>query len=332
MTLRGIMWWTWWALLPLGCGGNEGPHSVAVPAIEHDALYVLGASDRSIAVLDLSRGEIASTIRLRNVGAPRHLDLAPDRSRLLVTVPEDGRHGGVLLLLDARTGSTIQARRFERPLTNALFLPEGHEIWIAQAGAPGAVRVVDLMLADKERIPVGAEPAAIRFGGDGRFLFVTNRGSDDVSVIEAATRSVVRTLAVGRSPAGIWSSPGGRVYVESEGTSTLASINGDTLALDWTYPLGFRVGAAAPGPEGELWVADAEGRRLLVFRDDLDGPAGEIATPGGVRGIAFTPDGTTAFVSSASLYGISVLSTAFRTVWRDIPLGVSPAGLAIRPR
>ena len=41
-------------------------------------------------------------------------------------------------------------------------------------------------------------------------VFVTNEKSDDVTVIDATTRAVVKTIAVGKRPRGVAVSPDGR--------------------------------------------------------------------------------------------------------------------------
>ena len=45
-------------------------------------------------------------------------------------------------------------------------------------------------------------------------MFVTNEKSDDVTVIDASSRVVIKTIVVGKRPRGVATSPDGRrVYV-----------------------------------------------------------------------------------------------------------------------
>ena len=59
---------------------------------------------------------------------------------------------------------------------------------------------------------------AIAGHADGGRVFVTNERSDTVSVIDAATNQVIKTVAVGKRPRGIGISPdGSEVYVAVSG-------------------------------------------------------------------------------------------------------------------
>ncbi len=49
-------------------------------------------------------------------------------------------------------------------------------------------------------IPTGDDPNSISFSGDGRFAYVTNRGSDDLSIIDVAEMREVKRLPLGDYP------------------------------------------------------------------------------------------------------------------------------------
>ncbi|MGV0802362.1 hypothetical protein ABQF26_35650, partial [Mycolicibacterium elephantis] len=70
-------------------------------------------------------------------------------------------------------------------------------------------------------IRVGIAPSALTFGSDGR-LYVANRGSNSVSVIDTTTNTVidvnptapgVQAIPVGLGPNALASGPNGRLYV-----------------------------------------------------------------------------------------------------------------------
>ncbi len=136
-------------------GGAEGaPSSTAITPVTTDAVYIVNGEDSSISVLDAATGAPLGTIRLQNVAYPHHVYLSPDRGSLAVAVPghdlsgghstaprtggeHNGEHGssstgGVVLVLDATTGATVNARRLDAPNHNAAFSPDGSEIWTAQ--------------------------------------------------------------------------------------------------------------------------------------------------------------------------------------------------------
>ncbi|MGW8955883.1 hypothetical protein ACWGRH_38945, partial [Streptomyces sp. NPDC055709] len=49
-------------------------------------------------------------------------------------------------------------------------------------------------------VPVGNTPRAVAVTPDGAFVYVTNEGSDDVSVVDSGTNTVTATIPVGDEP------------------------------------------------------------------------------------------------------------------------------------
>src|SRR2546425_2524640 len=74
-------------------------------------------------------------------------------------------------------------------------------------------------------------------------VFVTNEKSDDVTVIDAATRAVVGTIPVGKRPRGVAVSPDGRRgYVTNNNSDSLNVIDAKTLEVLSTVPAGHEPG------------------------------------------------------------------------------------------
>src|SRR5256885_6783060 len=70
-------------------------------------------------------------------------------------------------------------------------------------------------------------------------VFVTNEKSDNVTVIDAATRKVIQSIPVGKRPRGVAVSPDGRrVYVTNSNSDTLSVIDARSLAVLSTVPAG----------------------------------------------------------------------------------------------
>src|SRR2546426_7406580 len=80
-------------------------------------------------------------------------------------------------------------------------------------------------------------------------VFVTNEKSDNVTVIDAATRKVIQTIPVGKRPRGVAVSPDGRrVYVTNSNSDTLSVIDARSLAVLSTVPAGGGPQGAGPHP------------------------------------------------------------------------------------
>ncbi len=329
-----------------GCHEAGPPSSVPIPAIAFDALYVVNGDDGTISVLDAATSQVAATIALENADYPHHIYLSPDRSRLAVAVPGtdlSGGHagggghgghggGGSALVLDAHTGETLVARRFDDANHNAIFSPDGAELWTAQSGA-GTVLVLDAAtLSTRASIPVGAAPAEVTLSLDGKLAFVANGGSDDVTVVDVRDRTVAKTIAVGDNPVGAWLGNDGVMYVDNEVGKTLSAIDVGALAVVRTYELGFTPAYAATAPGGELWVTDTDAGRLVFYQAGSTVKTGETATGAGAHAIVFSADGKTAYVSNQSAGTVSVLDVATRSVVKTVTVGAKPNGMVFRSR
>ncbi len=128
--------------------------------------------------------------------------------------------------------------------------PDGKELWAANA-QDGTISVLDLV--NKKAIETlnadvrGAN--RLKFTLDGRRVLVSTLGGPDVTVLDAATRAVVKRIKVGRGAAGIQMQPdGSRVFVACTPDSYVAII--DLKSLEVTGHLD-----AGQQPDGMAWAA-----------------------------------------------------------------------------
>jgi YVTN family beta-propeller protein len=122
--------------------------------------------------------------------------------------------------------------------------------------------------------------------------YITNSGSNDVSVIDTATNTVVGSpIAVGSAPTGVAVTPDGhRVYVGNYNSSTVSVIDTATSTV-----------------------------------------IGEPITVGnGPIGVAVTPDGRRVYVANYNPNNVSVIDTATNTViGSPIAVGINPYALGV---
>ena len=242
---------------------------------------------------------------------------------------------GAVLVLDARTGATIKARRLDAPNHNAIFSADGREIWTAQLQDAGTVLVLDAdTLETKHTIGVGRVPAEVTFSPDGKYAFVANGTSDDVSVIDTASKAVVKTIPMDREPVGAWPGADGMMYVDCEVGKTIKAIDPKTLEVVRTYGLSFTPGyAAVPASRTEeLWLTDTDSGKIVFNKTAVDAKTSEVATAPGAHALAFSADGKTAFVTNQLGASVSFIDTATRTVKSTLPVGKKPNGILFRAR
>jgi YVTN family beta-propeller protein len=342
-------------VLLYGCGGGheaQSPTSQPVEPIIGDAVFVVNGGDNSIGVIDAESNELVGTIQLEHAEYPHHVYLSEDGRRLLVAVPgtdlseghgsDDGGHGGghggedagehAIMILDSRDGATLVARQLEEMNHNAIFSPDGQEVWTSQMSSPGSVLVLDAStLETKTTIAVGDAPAEVTFSLDGSHAFVANTGSDSVSVIDTGTKRVVDTIQVGDTPVGAWPGSDGVMYVDNEAAKSLTAIDATTLDVVRTYELGFTPAMATVSPAGELWVTDTDGGKVVIYSVAEATVLGEVTTGAGAHAIAFSDDGQTAYVTNQAAGSVSVINVAGRAVVATIEVGSKPNGIVFRP-
>jgi YVTN family beta-propeller protein len=104
--------------------------------------------------------------------------------------------------------------------------------------ASNSMTVLDLGRRVKVRdVPVGLRPYAVARAGDR--IFVTNQHGESVSVLDAATFDLVKSIRVGSFPEGIEADPGGSsVWVACWDSNTLEQIDTATLTVSQTIPVG----------------------------------------------------------------------------------------------
>ncbi|WP_260397188.1 plastocyanin/azurin family copper-binding protein [Variovorax sp. KBW07] len=196
------------------------PHTIAV---QPDGRLAYVASQEpghfALVVIDLAARKVVTELPLDK--APRDLEFGPDGKALYLTL------AGVpaVQVLDAATNQWGKA------------IPTGVSPHIAQhfAGMASGVVVVqgpgEVMLFDPaartavRSIGVGKQPHWLDLSADGKKLWVSNEGSNDVSVVDLAG-GPMRTVAVGNAPRKIAVQRTGASQGNSQGTSQSTSQSG----------------------------------------------------------------------------------------------------------
>jgi YVTN family beta-propeller protein len=322
--------------------------------IDYPAAYVVNGESNSLSVIDLSKNEVTETIELMGendvmIMWPHHISLFSflDIHRLVIGVPgmdlSEGHSGGMddmggkILVLDAVAGKTIKSVDLPVSNHNAVYSPDGKEIWTAQMQPDGKVLVYDARTYTlKNTITVGTEPAEVTFSADGSKAYVANGSDNTVSVIDPATKSVIATLPVGEEPVGAWVGYDGRMYVDNEHGKTITVINVADETITQTIDLGFMPGSAAHNPSrNELWVTDPENGKVHYWTwhpADNQWMHGHSFDAGaGAHAVAFSPDGNTAYVTNQFAASVSVINVNDHTKVKDIAVGLKPNGIIIKP-
>jgi YVTN family beta-propeller protein len=144
-----------------------------------------------------------------------------------------------------------------------------------------------------------ASPLELLLSPDGARLYVLCQQSEEIRVLDAASFSVIKNIAVGRVPRGFSLSPdGARLFVTNTWDDTLSVIDTRTLTVTATWPV---------GAEPSSVVEDRAGKRLFVanrISNDvavLDAATGveqkRLLAGRGASYLTLSPDGSRLYVT-----------------------------------
>jgi YVTN family beta-propeller protein len=108
------------------------------------------------------------------------------------------------------------------------------------------------------RIQTGASPTSIAINLCLNKLYVTNSGSDDVSIINATTNKMITNLNTGITPVALAINPvTNKAYVANYGDNSISVVNGLTNKIESRYSLGITPVALAINPvTNKVYVLD----------------------------------------------------------------------------
>lgn len=318
--------------------------------INYSAAYVVNGEDASVSVIDITKNLVTETIPLmgsdgKMVMWPHHIYKSPTSNNLSIAIPgtdlSAGHAGGMpdmngmIMVLDAQKGSMIKNLDLPAMNHNAVFSPDGKEIWTSQMEMEGRVLVYDAqsyML--KKVINVGMEPAEVTFSANGTKAYVANGGNDNVMVINPITKERIATIPVGDNPVAAWVGQDNKMYVDNEDGQSVSVIDVISNIVVQTIALGFMPGSVAHNAfKNELWVTDPDNGKVhyWTFNNATNTWVhGNVFSAGlGAHAIAFTKNGETAYVTNQLAKNVSVINASNHTKIKDITVGAKPNGILI---
>ncbi len=326
--------------------------------VNYPAAYVVNGKSSTLSIINLNTNEVTNLIQLTDdlsgivhsgggkfLQYPHHIYLNPAKNQIAIAAPgtdlsgghgtSTATHSGIakVALIDAVKGVNVKLIDVPMMNHNAIYSPNGNEIWTSQIDHDGTILVYDASTyALKNTITVGREPAEVTFSADGLVAFVANGADNSVSVINPTTKSVISTIAVGKNPVGAWPGTDNRMYVDNEDGQTVSVIDVKTLKVVETVQLGFMPGLAAFNSETkELWVTDPMAGKVHWWKQDGTGTfvhGGATATAMGAHAIAFK--GSTAYITNQEASSVSVVDALKHEKIKDIVVGEKPNGIVLK--
>lgn len=177
-------------------------------------------------------------------------------------------------------------------------------------------------------IPMGGNPFDVIVSPDGARVYVSTN-ADQVVAVNAATRTVVGTIATAAAPQRLALHPNGAsLYVATIFGGVVHEINLATLVISRTFAVGGRPQGMAVSPDGaELYIAN-EGGWLDIWGLGSNTLLATVPLPGDGFGLAMTKDATQLYVSLLNLGRVVVVDRLGRTIVNQLVTGGVPRKIA----
>lgn len=254
--------------------------------------YVVDQGANDVQVVNLSTGAVAKTIPLAPGSAPSGIAISPDGSRVYVANPGantvsviDTATNGVLatVSMGASAGPVGVAVRSDgaevfvaensgnvgvidassNTLTRTFSLGAGTDpqyivirattAYVTEYGANSvAIINTSTLVSTAISLSGGSGPVGIAASRDGNYVYVSDQGSGNVTVISTPANTVLATLTVGSSPTGIDVTPdSAHVYVANRASGTVNVITtGTSPSVSATITVGGSPNFVNVSPDG----------------------------------------------------------------------------------
>jgi YVTN family beta-propeller protein len=227
---------------------------------------------------------------------PRGIAITPNGASAYVTNFQDDTVS-VINTATNTVSTTIalgQAQELKGPQGVAV-APDGTKVYVVN-GFDNSVSVIDTNTNSVlTNIAVGTEPQEIALTSDGTRAYVTSFATNSVTVLDLTTNTTVITVAVGQTPDGVAVSPDGKVYVANYNFNEV--VDGDSVSIIDTA------------------TNTTVGNPVAVGLHPVK--------------IAFSPDGTRAYVTSSDSSTVEEIDTATTTILNQILTQDAPNGVVV---
>ncbi|MBI3491233.1 MAG: YncE family protein [Acidobacteria bacterium] len=214
---------------------SASPHGMALTT-DGSKLYIgtENADVSGVIVYDVKAGRVLKKIDLLLEGG-HYLQIQPRTDKLYYPHRNDNR----VVVIDTKTDRILKIIRVAGGPVGVAFAPNG-EVWFHEDG-DGSVTVVDSAKDEVIKvIQTGAKGAGrMAVSPDGRYAASTHSDSQDVAIIDTATKELIANVKIGKGPGfPLFSPDSTKLYIMESGEGDLVVVDVRTLAVTARYKVG----------------------------------------------------------------------------------------------
>jgi DNA-binding beta-propeller fold protein YncE len=356
-------------LLPAMAGAQDGDagYRVGVVSESGDIVTWLKPTAQGLA----TERVVPVGIMPADIDGPHNLTVAPDGKSYYITIAH-GTPFGSLWKMDATGDSLLGRAQVELFPTTIGLTPDGQFAFVANSDFHGdhpranVVSVVHTPTMTKiTDIPACDMPHGVKANHAGTRVYISCMHSDEILQLEVATLGIARRAKTGEGPTMVEAagpahhgpaaqsvSAGARecaptfisvspddkrLYVACNSGNTLQIWDAGTFQQIKQVPVGKGAYNVEPSPDGELVIVTNKKDQSvsLIHAGSLTEIARIPTSKKIVHGVAFSPDGRRAYISSESIGAdpgsIDVIDLAARKQVASVPIPGQPTGITILP-
>lgn len=337
--------------------GARNDDNVSAVPMPHRRLYVPNQAGDNIAIVDLDRLVVSRYVSAGNSPAndAPHFVVANHHYWYVSLIG-----AGQVWKFDAHADTLLGTAEVAGSPALLALTPDGSKLYVSQFMTSSTNRVVVLNAATMtvmKTIPVWTMPHGIAVNGAGTRLFVANMMSDNISVIDVATDSVVATipLAFDAQPFGPPKYMPMEIVVSPDDTFIVVTcsewrevrmFNAATYALVDSFHVGDQPWHLQVSPDGQFcYVANRRGHTVSVIHVPMRHVMSTVTSPAhfsSPHGVDISRDGRFTFVSNENLGhlytpryatefvgNVCVIDNVLGQVVKTLDVGLMPTGLSV---
>lgn len=319
------------------------------PLQEGSYAYVVNGGDKSVDVINLTSQTLDRSFKL-GVGDnffPHHVYASPSREKLVVATPtydfskgHDMTHSmqmpGGIKVISSSTGIELLSIDLETLNHNAVFSPNGKEIWTAKMSHSGKVLVFDAETGvELNAIQVDSDPSEVIFTKDGEYALVACGESTFLNVIEVASKEVIKQIKVDNYPANVWEGYGSISLVSNMMRKSVNFVDTDDMKVVDFIDLPFMPGYVDYNEfTEELWICNSMMSKVMIYKKEGEKwqMSGSIDSEGDPHMLKFYDNEKGAILINQKANTLKFIDTQSKEVIKEIGINAKPNGIVVIER
>ncbi len=293
-------------------------------------ILVISRDDKALKSYDPATYELQFSVALP--GDPHQVVVSPD-GRFAYSADFEGRDNTVSIV-DLEQKSRVAGIKMDpyyKPHDLAL-TKDGSKLFVT-CEASRVVAEVDVAARKITRpIRLSVENAHnLALSPDDKLLFVASQWDNNVTIINAETGEIIKSLATGKGAEGVTVSPDGKeAWVVNRVWQTLAIIDLATMKKVQTMTCEHNPMRDIFMPDGNTLIVTSALSDELAFVDRAKREVvGRVKTGDFPVGMAMTKDGSRLYVTNLNGGDVAVVDLPNRKVIHRFPVGGQPEGIAV---